>query len=159
APAAADAKNPNVDVAKKDNAAPLPEQRPVPGFVPRTAEQEKAIAILRQHNATFQPDHPGRPIVHIAFKPEAEVDGILKDLLPLTEVDNLSLQGTKVTDAGLKHVAGFRKLHQLYLGQTAITDVGVKHLAPCEQLRHLGLENTRVTDAGIKALANLQNLR
>jgi serine/threonine protein kinase len=133
---------------------PLPRK-----LLPPTPEQVRAVAILQRLNARYESDVPGLPVVHVVFERGTEVDDILQDLLPLTEINNLSLQGTRITDVGMKYLAGFRKLHQLYLGQTAITDAGVKELAQCEQLRFLGLENTRLTDAGIKAIANLKNLR
>jgi hypothetical protein len=127
-------------------------------FVPPTPEQTRAIGILKRLDAKFQFDRNGW-VVHVVIPRGTEVDDILEDLLPLTQIDNFSLQGTKITDAGMRHVAGFKHMHQLYLGQTAITDAGVKELANCHQLSFLGLENTQVTDAGIHALANLKSLR
>ena len=156
--AGADGKKENPPADAKNDKRPTPPPAPLP-LVSPTPEQARALEILKRLGARFQSDVPGLPIVHVVFQPGTEVDNILEDLLPLTEIDNLSLQGTRITDAGMKYLAGFRKMHQLYLGQTAITDAGVKELAPCEQLAFLGLENTRVTDAGIKAISNLKNLR
>ena len=130
-----------------------------PKVVPPTPEQLRAIAILKQLNAKFKFDEPGRPIVHVNFPPGTVVDDVLEDLLPLTEIGVMGLQGTQITDEGLKHVAGFKKMFQLYLGQTKVTDVGLKELANHPRLEHLGLENTRVTDDGIHTLAPLKTLK
>jgi hypothetical protein len=123
-----------------------------------TPAQQRAIAILRRINAKFKFDAPGQPVVHVSIEPGTEVDAILEELLPLTQIGVLGLQGTKLTDAGLKHVAGFKKMHQLYLGRTAVTDAGLKELANLERLTHLGLEDTQISDAGLKSLVNLRDL-
>jgi serine/threonine protein kinase len=148
-------RDPNVDA--KGGAPPaLP---PVPKKeLARTPEQERAIAILRRLNVKFKFDAPGQPVVHVSFEPGTDVDDILKDLLPLTEIGVLGLQGTHITDAGLKHVAGFKLLHQLYLGQTAVSDAGLRELVGLDRLTHLGLENTRVTDAGVKTISAMKTL-
>jgi Protein kinase domain len=142
---------------KKPNA---PVQGPIPQKdVPATPEQKRAVEILKRLNAKFQFNAPGRPVVHVSFEPGTVVDDILEDLLPLTEIGVLGLQGTKITDAGLKHVAGFKKMFQLYLGQTAVTDAGLKELATLERLEHLGLENTQITDVGVNTIVKLKNLK
>jgi serine/threonine-protein kinase len=151
------------DQKQKASAEPKKDRPPAqpampPKFAPPTPEQVRAVGLLKRLNARFQFDALGR-VVHVVIPTGTEVDGLLEDLLPLTHIHNFSLQGSKITDADMKHLAGFKNMHQLYLGQTAITDAGVKELAPCEQLQFLGLENTHVSDAGIKALANLKNLK
>ena len=148
------------DPAADAKKAKAPIQAPIPQKdVPATPEQKRAVAILKRLNAKFQFDAPGRPVVHVRFEPGTVVDDILEDLLPLTEIGVLGLQGTKITDAGLKHVAGFKKMFQLYLGQTAVTDAGLKELATLERLEHLGLENTQITDVGVNTIVNLKNLK
>jgi internalin A len=75
---------------------------------------------------------------------------------PIVSVD---LGSTKVTDAGLKHLAGLKQLQWLNLTNTKVTDVGLKPLARLKHLRELDLRNTKVTDAGLKPLAGLKHLR
>ena len=58
------------------------------------------------------------------------------------------LDGPKVTDAGLKHLAGLKQLRALTLGGTKVTDKGLKHLAGLKQLRELILSGTKVTGKG-----------
>jgi hypothetical protein len=60
----------------------------------------------------------------------------------------VGLGRTKVTDAGLKHLAGLKQLQLLVLTNTNVTDAGLKHLAGLKQLRFLNLSGTKVTDKG-----------
>jgi hypothetical protein len=68
---------------------------------------------------------------------------------PIVRVE---LDGPKVTDAGLKHLARLKQLRTLYLGGTKVTDAGLKELAGLKQLQKLGLSGTKVTDKGIADL-------
>jgi Leucine-rich repeat (LRR) protein len=58
------------------------------------------------------------------------------------------LGSTKVTDAGLKHLAGLKQLRELDLSDTQVTDAGLKHLAGLKQLKELSLGRTQVTSKG-----------
>ena len=74
------------------------------------------------------------------------------------EVVEVYLDGPKVTDAGLAHLAGLTALEQLHLDRTQVTDVGLVHLAGLTALKELDLTRTDVTDVGAaelqKALPN-----
>jgi serine/threonine protein kinase len=75
---------------------------------------------------------------------------------PLT---NLNLHGARrVTDVGVKHLAGLKHLGFLVLSGTAVTDAGVKDVAGLPQLKHLALSNTGVTDASLRELARCPQL-
>ena len=52
----------------------------------------------------------------------------------LQKLEALNLNGTKITDAGLKEVAKLQKLEQLDLDDTQITDAGLKELAKLQNL-------------------------
>jgi hypothetical protein len=87
-----------------------------------------------------------------------------EDLLPLLDLrpdalDIVYMRGTKVTDAGLAHLAALQELRQLDLSETNVTDAGLTHLANLRQLRWLLLGKTHVTDAGLAHLANLRELQ
>src|SRR4051794_5988280 len=73
-------------------------------------------------------------------------------------VIGVHLGNTKVTDAELKELAGFKSLAHLVLNNTAVTDAGVKELAALKGLSSLDLAYTKVTDAGVKELAALKTL-
>ena len=49
---------------------------------------------------------------------------------------------TKVTDAGLKELAGLQSLHSLYLTHCQVTDAGLKELAGLKSLQVLNLGDT-----------------
>ncbi len=77
----------------------------------------------------------------------------------------LCLNLTKVTDAGLKELAGLKSLQALYLAgngreaETQLTDTGLKALASLKSLQILDVRGTKVTDAGLKHLAALKSLQ
>ena len=61
--------------------------------------------------------------------------------------------GTKVTEAGLKHLSRLANLRELRLRGFTITDAGLKNLAGLSQLRKLYLpSDAKVSDAGIAEL-------
>jgi len=68
----------------------------------------------------------------------------------------LSFQGTKITDADLKELAGMKRLQVLNLSDSKITDAGLKELAGMKHLEALNLLYTKVTDAGLEELAGLK---
>jgi len=77
----------------------------------------------------------------------------------LPELRFLSLADTRVTDAGLAHVAQLTGLHELHLDNTPVTDAGVAQLAPLTDLRILDLKGTRVTDAGLAIVRRFPHLQ
>ena len=76
------------------------------------------------------------------------------------ELQSLALYHTRITDAGLKNLAGLSSLRTLSLGRTQVTDAGLKSLAGLKNLQSLDLSETKVTEAGVaelqKALAKVQ---
>ena len=73
-------------------------------------------------------------------------------LVPLKELPGLqalSLQlGSKITNAGLAHLAGLTSLEELNLTGTAVTGAGLAHLKKLTGLRILTLHDCRLTDLG-----------
>jgi hypothetical protein len=76
-----------------------------------------------------------------------------------TQLRELHLDGTPITDAGLKHLEGLRQLQILELEYMRVTDAGLEHLEGLRQLQGLGLEYTQVTDAGLEHLKGLKQLQ
>jgi Leucine Rich repeat len=83
----------------------------------------------------------------------------------------LDLRHTKVTDDGLRHLAGLSQLQQLTLGNddvrfastvprpiSAITGAGLIHLKGLSQLSNLNLGGLPITDAGLDAVKDLPAL-
>jgi hypothetical protein len=65
----------------------------------------------------------------------------------------LDLGGWRVTDAGLKELAGQEDLRVLNLQGTAVTDAGLKELSGLGSLQSLDLSRTKVTKEGVGRLA------
>ena len=64
----------------------------------------------------------------------------------------LSLQGTRVTDAGLPHLSRLTGLKELILSDTDISDEGLIHLHGLSTLNQVVLDGTRTTRTGISRL-------
>ncbi len=62
------------------------------------------------------------------------------------------LHCSKVTDAGVVHVAGLQQLRHLHLTGIPISDAGIAHLRNTPNLRRVELSRTKVTEKGIDAL-------
>jgi hypothetical protein len=86
-------------------------------------------------------------------------DAGLKELAGLKSLQALYLAGTQVTDAGLKEIAGRKSLQTLDVRRTQVTDAGLKELAGLKSLQRLYLNHCDETDAGLKELAGLKNLQ
>jgi len=71
----------------------------------------------------------------------------------------LHFDGTKVTDADLKHLEDLPQIRMLGLSKTQITDAGLANLEGLSQLQWLHLQNTQITDAGLKRLRNSTQLQ
>ena len=77
------------------------------------------------------------------------------------ELIELTLGGTKITDAGVVHLLQLKKLRKVRLSKTAITDAGVEVLTKCETLEDVDLSQTKIGDFGVwelRALPRLKNL-
>jgi hypothetical protein len=83
----------------------------------------------------------------------------LKSLGLLTQLRSLNLEGTHITDAGLEYLQGNSDLHDLVLGETEITNAGLKRVASFSQMLSLDLSGTEITDTGLLNLAALTQLR
>lgn len=64
----------------------------------------------------------------------------------------LSLQGTRVTDAGLQHLSQLTTVTTLVLSETDVTDEGLLHLHGLSNLNSVILDDTRTTRRGVTKL-------
>ena len=85
-------------------------------------------------------------------------NAMMASLEGLTELSELDLSGTDVTDAGLAHLKQLTKLTFLDLSGTKVSDTGLTHLKGLSNLSVIYLRGTRVTDAGLVHLQGLTNL-
>jgi Leucine-rich repeat (LRR) protein len=87
-------------------------------------------------------------------------DEELKNLEAFADIEGLSFGGPKLTDDGLKHVAGMKKLRDLAVsGSSQVGDAGLEHLRGLTNLVSLALYNTKVTGATFEVLAGMANLQ
>ena len=63
-----------------------------------------------------------------------------------------NLSGSKITDAGMRHLEGLIELQNLVLEHTAISDACIGSLSNLKRLSFIHLTDTRVTAAGEKEL-------
>ena len=125
--------------------------------------QDKAAAAIQEAGGKVDRDDkaPGKPITAVNFATLPIGDDKLDTLAGLDKAEKLTLNNTKVTDAGLDKVKGLASLKKLYLVDTAITDAGLEKIKGMANLEILSLAGTQVTDAGlehVKALGNLKTL-
>lgn len=85
-------------------------------------------------------------------------DHDLAALADLTDLLELKLDDTRITDDGLQYLSGLENLEHLRLRDAAITDAGLQHLLPLKYLRILNLPQARFTDAGLASLKQLPEL-
>jgi hypothetical protein len=153
--------------------------------------ERRALAALREFNPVVQVDEtrPGKPVVSLRFRPNfgAVADADLVHLKAFPGLRCVELPNkTKVTDAGLAHLAALDRLDELNLNGTRVSAAGVRafvkgrtrlwrlelmgvplgdddlaSLTELTGLRVLSLRGTLVTDRGaahLKAFTRLRNL-
>ncbi|MCI0361602.1 MAG: DUF4259 domain-containing protein [Planctomycetaceae bacterium] len=170
----AKATKPRKAVAAKPKAAPKPS--------PRTA-----IAALKKKRV-FVVKQPGKSAPNwccgIGSKTDKQPlnDADMEHFLQLQTLEDLSLTRYKLTDAGLRSLAGMTRLtklelkempitdacaatferltgiRSLNLSQTKVGDAVLEQVGRMTQLHELDLRHTRVTDAGIKHLTTCTEL-
>jgi hypothetical protein len=90
--------------------------------------------------------------------PKDVSDAGLDRLEGLTQLRQLSLDGTEVTDAGLEHCKALTQLQVLNLSLAEASDAGLEHLKGLTQLHQLCLNGTKVSGAGLEYLKRLPRL-
>lgn len=133
-----------------------------PAPLPQVAAADAgALDKLRQAGARALPLAQGVNLLDVGFSSGGDAaDAQLALLAPIAaQVYELNLAGSKVTDAGVAHLAALTNLRRLHLEKTAVTDAGLAHLKGLAGLEYLNLYGTAVTDAGMANLAGLKNLK
>lgn len=91
------------------------------------------------------------PVETLVLSNSSVIDADLAYLSGLSSMRNLALDGTDVSDEGLRFIARL-PLRRLDLSGTRVTDGGIVTLAHLSSLRVIGLGNTAVTPAGMDSL-------
>ena len=91
--------------------------------------------------------------VDLCFHPPEK---FFSEMGSLTNLIDLNLNNTQVTDADLEHLKGLTNLVVLRLNNTHVTGRGLEQLKGLTNLKGLVLDNTQVTDAGLEHLKELR---
>lgn len=86
-------------------------------------------------------------------------DAGLAGLSRLPNLRVLHLDRTAVTSDGLASLRGLPNLEELYLMKSKVSDFGLEYLARLPKLELLYLDQTQVTDVGLERLDESTNLR
>lgn len=136
------------------------------GGVGRADEAERAARALEALTAGRQHDRvvrdrtaPGRPVVEVRLLNDLATDEQLKLVGRLPGLRRLALVNARVTDAGLKELAGLARLEELDVHtahtKEELSDAGLEALLPLKGLKVLTLNSHRVTSAGMATVARL----
>src|SRR5262245_25515125 len=98
-------------------------------------------------------------VVVLSLKSTEIHDEDLRSVGKLTSLEQLDLEYTKITDAGIAHLVGLKNLRYLSIGGTRITDAAMKNIGRLTRLEELLLGGTNVGDAGMNYLCDLRSLR
>lgn len=124
-----------------------------PDWHPRAAEiaaAEKAAGVKLVPRSQIGTDGL---IVRTASAPTQCNDDSLAKLAPVADlIVDVELARTKVTDAGMKTLAGFSNLRSVDLTRTAITSDGAVSLSGLKLLESVNLTGTAVDDSGVAKL-------
>ncbi len=130
------------------------------------ADFRKAVNELEKLGARISEEN--EPLIEssvnmvVLFPEHFDKDGeILPEVLqPLRNIRSclLGLFESRITDDGLKALAGYRNVLGLNFHNTMISDEGLVHVSQLRQLLLLKLSHTRITHDGITRLANLNKL-
>src|SRR5262245_47222051 len=107
---------------------------------PEIGPEGAALAAIKKANGQFERDLtvPEKPIVNIDLSGGRGKDALLKHLRHFKVLRELSLNGTVVSDDGLKELSVITSLRKLDLGYIpTITDEGLAHLVGLKELETL----------------------
>lgn len=122
---------------------------------------------------------PGEPVTVVWLMDTKASDDDLDGVARLTNLRELYLSRTQITDEGLRRLSSlaalqkldvvdtaglarlkaFPQLEELYLTGTQVTDAGISHLAPLRELRNLDVFDTPITDRSLRTIASLHKLQ
>jgi hypothetical protein len=125
-------------------------------------EERTARRALLERGASWRLENTG----HVVWVQMGSVEGSprfsdddLMHVAALYDLQELNLQSSNITDAGLPKLAGLKKLRTLYLSNTHVTDKGLRSVASLSGLEELTLAYCNIADNGIISLQQLPSLK
>ncbi len=119
------------------------------------AGQDRVVARIEKLDGRIE-----RDVVAVNLVATAVTDDDLKMLSAFPSLQTVHLHHNKIGDAGVANMQGLKNLTTLDLFDTRVTDAGLEHLAewmPC--LQWVDLNDTKITDGGLRHLKGLKLLR
>jgi hypothetical protein len=92
-------------------------------------------------------------------RPPEITDADLRRLQGLTQVENLQLGGTKITDQGLETLARFKRLKHLALVTPRVTGDGLRHLQNLDGLEGVVIHQANISDQGFAHVQGMTQLK
>jgi hypothetical protein len=90
---------------------------------------------------------------------DGELEKVGKSLGEFRQMVDLSLRGSRVTDAGLAHLSSMRSVTNVDVSATRIGDAGIVQLRRiCPNVWRLNLDSTRISDIGLGQLPTFEGL-
>jgi hypothetical protein len=108
---------------------------------------------------TTAPNLPGDPVINIDADTRKLGDQWVAPLGELTDLQELNLTRTLITDKGVAALKDLGRLRVLTLSENRISDAGLESLKDLKSLQVLALSRTDITDAGLPALYGLTQLQ
>jgi len=103
--------------------------------------------------------HPRLRVLNIALKSSVDQDG-LAPLSSFVKLEDISLEGSKVNDDSLEHLAKVKTIRKLRLRKTGITAAGIKKLTDLNDLELLDLRDCNdIGDSGLETIATFKKLK
>ena len=110
---------------------------------------------VRQVNLVYD-DSSGKRLTNDNAEP---CDGLLERISSLTDLKELLLKETQVTDEGLRHIGKMTGLEYLSIWNAySVTDSGVAHLKNLKNLKTIHISNSNLTDKSLVVLSSLQSM-
>jgi Leucine-rich repeat (LRR) protein len=82
----------------------------------------------------------------------------LREIAKLEQLSQILLWNNDISDQGLESLSNLENLTEVSLRQTKISSDGLKHLAKLKKLKHLDLDDTNISDPGIEYLVDLNEI-
>jgi Leucine-rich repeat (LRR) protein len=122
---------------------------------------EKSLAQIKYlgGKVTTAPNLPGDPVINIDADTRKLGDQMVAPLGQLTDLQELNLHQTLITDKGIASLKDLGRLRVLTLSANRISDSGLESLKNLKSLQVLALSRTDITDAGLPALYGLTQLQ
>jgi hypothetical protein len=124
-----------------------------PGIVPPVDPLQRAVRERVERDVEVQPDR-----FDFDLRWPADDDDLALFVANNPQAQSLVIRGTRMTDAGVAHLAGLPNLHELILEAPGVTGSGLSHLAQLEHLWRLRIVGNQVTDQSLAQIATLTRL-